>query len=1294
MSSPSFKKRTIQVLKPLKNLEDHQISVHDNFSQCNVDTQCEAILVNLDKKSDLAYVEINIHNKAYIALIDGGASRSLVSKDIVKDMTRCSLKAPPLRTVAGDPITTFGIVEVPIVIANIHLLIQCIVVNSLPCDLLIGKDSMKAHDILDLNFEISVKGVTVPLTTRHHNNFISTVSTTTSFTLKKNSVHTVLCASAKKLKNDHCYLVQGHFPQGVKSDSITCVPLLQKPLSNNFLCLELTNFSQSDIHFQANEPLGYASSVSSNDISDNLDTINSILEETISNPNTLPSQMTSHHDIISSLASCGAKSPLIQDQIRTLFNTHKSIFSKDKWDIQTPANVPPYNVRLKPNAVPKFLKPYKIPEANMAKFKEILDTLEKNGVIEAGISEWGSPAMIIQKKEANEFRFLIDLRYANSNVIITKSNLPNIEYLLTTQINHKNSKLFSTIDLSQCFFQFPINDPNKVLSLSTVFGSYVFKRLPQGFASSTGVVQSVVNTLLRGLIGTNVICLLDDILIHTEDNEELHFTILQEVICRLSKANLRIKPNKCHIMVPTTNFCGIKIDAKGIHVQESKVAKAQNWPTPKTLKDLRSFVAFCSFVRRHIPNFTRISLPLLNLMKTSDKNLEWSSQHDKAFKLLKYAVTSAPVLKPPDPSKKFYVYTDASTTALGFAVCQLHKPLDGGKECLAPVTYGSRVVSKTESKYHIAELEGLCVAFALTKCRHMLLNKDFIVRTDSSAVKHAFTKGSEGVSKRVARFGLLIQDILPQGGKLIIEHVNSHLNFADPFSRVNFPSFKEDHMNNDYDGFLISAITTRSMMKADGLLHEIILAQASDPEIQKMTKIALKKKELFAHKKKYIISDGALAVSTSKGTKFVIPKGLAKSIILKLHYHPMESHPSASKMQIKLSEKYHIAGLTDLTQAVAKSCDSCQRSLLSNFHAKAEMGHIPRASVPGEIYCIDVAGPYLNYNTNLKYIVFVIDTFSRYLWTKCVKEQSGEEIANFLMDIYGKAGVPKVLLSDRATSLRHGVVPILNAKLGVKKVETTSYHPAGNGMCERVIGTICRKIKTIVEEVSDKSKWPEAAARATDAYNRQVHVATGFAPAQIALGYIPSIGFTPLEPKFPGLKTHSQFVHDKLDFMKQVYEQVNSNLNEYAEKLKASFDKHAKPHSFQPGQWVLVKKGAVKDKPQGKLTVPYIGPAEIESIDNHKAHIIFIANGVTQTVNIERLKNYYQDKDTMLEVNKFTAPKRQEGTKKSEHADIISDLQTDEEELQQGITGKSPFKNNLVTKNDDTSTVQHVSFKN
>lgn len=110
--------------------------------------------------------------------------------------------------------------------------------------------------------------------------------------------------------------------------------------------------------------------------------------------------------------------------------------------------------------------------------------------------------------------------------------------------------------------------------------------------------------------------------------------------------------------------------------------------------------------------------------------------------------------------------------------------------------------------------------------------------------------------------------------------------------------------------------------------------------------------------------------------------------------------------------------------------------------------------------------------------------------------------------------------------------------------------------------------------------------------------------------------------------------------------------------------------------------------------MPYIGPAEIESIDNHKAHIIFIANGVTQTVNIERLKNYYQDKDTMLEVNKFTAPKRQEGTKKSEHADIISDLQTDEEELQQGITGKSPFKNNLVTKNDDTSTVQHVSFKN
>ena len=1294
--STHSKKRGDQVLEPLKpQLQD----LHDVHTSSSISTTTEdgaAILVNLDCNTHLAFINASVCDKTIIALIDGGASRSLIHKDIVEGFPRSSFSAPPLQTVSGQPLATFGVVLVPLTISTHTFTVSAIVVNSLPCPILIGKDMMAKHDIIDLNTHVTVKGMPVPLVPNANQSSISAVSSVKPFSLKAHSSCSVLVQAAKKLSSGQAYICQAHFLPGIKETSITSVPLLQHPLNNNFLCLELTNHSNTDLHFHAHETIGQATSVSTLDIHDDPATINHILEQSMSTQQPLPS--IADPDIISSLASCGTTNPMILNKLRHLFNTHSNILAKHKWDIHQPANVPPYTVRLKPDAIPKFQRPYKIPEANMSKFKDLLDTLESNGVIEAGISEWGSPAMIIQKKAANEFRFLVDLRYANSNVIITKSNLPNIEYLLTSQINDSNAKLFSTIDLSQCFFQFPIHDPNKVLSLSTVFGSYTFKRLPQGFASSTGVVQNIISSLLNGLIGKNVICLLDDILVHTEDNEDTHFNVLQEVISRLSKANLRIRPEKTNIMVKSANFCGILMDSAGIHVQESKINKAKHWPTPKTAKDLKAFVAFCSFVRRHIPNFNKISLPLLNLMKTSEGQLEWSASHEKAFNQLKTAVTSAPVLKAPDPSKTFFVYTDASALALGFAVCQYHKPINGGKECLAPVTYGSRVVTATESKYHSSELEALCVAFALTKCRHILLHKDFVVRTDSIAVKHAFTKGSEGISKRVARFGLLVQDILPQGGKLIVEHIGGHVNLADPFSRVNFPAFKEDHVSADYDGFLISAVTTRSMKKADGLIHEIILAQASDPDIQKLIKLTVKKKTLFAHKKHYVISDGALAVTTNKGIKYVIPKGLAKTIILQLHYHKMESHPSAAKMQVKLSDKYHIPNLTDLTQAVARSCDACQRSLLSTFHAKAEMGHIPRALKPGEIYCIDVAGPYLNYGTSEKYIVFVLDTFSRYLWTKCVKDQSGEEIASFLMDIYGKAGVPRLLLSDRGTSLRHGVVPILNAKLGVKKMETTSYHPAGNGMAERVIGTVCRKIKTIVEELSDTKKWPEAVIRATDAYNRQVHVATGFAPSQITLGYIPSIGFTPLEPKFSGLKVHSQIVQEKLDFMKQIHDQVNSNLSEYENKLKSAFDKQAKPHQFQVGQWVLVKKGSVSSKPPGKLTVPYIGPAEIQAVDNHKATLQYIANGVTQTVNIERLKNYYQDKDTVLATSKFTAPKYQEGSRTDHNMDILSDLQTSEDNLTQGISINSPFKPELIDDNDkndhDTSNMQHVSFKN
>ena len=90
------------------------------------------------------------------------------------------------------------------------------------------------------------------------------------------------------------------------------------------------------------------------------------------------------------------------------------------------------------------------------------------------------------------------------------------------------------------------------------------------------------------------------------------------------------------------------------------------------------------------------------------------------------------------------------------------------------------------------ELEALAVAYAVTKCRSVILHCKFIVRTDSYAVKWSFTAAPENVNKRLSSFNLLVQDILPEGGKLTIEHVPGTKNLADPFSRISFPATEKN----------------------------------------------------------------------------------------------------------------------------------------------------------------------------------------------------------------------------------------------------------------------------------------------------------------------------------------------------------------------------------------------------------------------------------------------------------------------------------------------------------------------
>src|SRR5690606_24917101 len=120
-----------------------------------------------------------------------------------------------------------------------------------------------------------------------------------------------------------------------------------------------------------------------------------------------------------------------------------------------------------------------------------------------------------------------------------------------------------------------------------------------------------------------------------------------------------------------------------------KVRAVTDFPMPKNVKDLQSFLGLCSYFRRFVPNFAQRAHALHELLR-NDVPWDWNSQANAAFQDLKQSLSSPPVLAHYNPRAALEMHTDASSYGLGAVLLQ---------ECsgtLRPIAYASRTLTGPE----------------------------------------------------------------------------------------------------------------------------------------------------------------------------------------------------------------------------------------------------------------------------------------------------------------------------------------------------------------------------------------------------------------------------------------------------------------------------------------------------------------------------------------------------------------------------------------------------------------------
>ena len=182
-------------------------------------------------------------------------------------------------------------------------------------------------------------------------------------------------------------------------------------------------------------------------------------------------------------------------------------------------------------------------------------------------------------------------------------------------------------------------------------------------------------------------------------------------------------------------FLGFVVSSKGVQVDEEKVKAIQEWPTPKSVTEVRSFHGLASFYRRFVKDFSTLAAPLNEVIK---KNVvfKWGEKQEEAFNALKQKLTNAPILALPNFSKSFEIECDASNVGIGAVLLQ-----EGH-----PIAYFSEKLSGPTLNYSTYDKELYALVRALKTWQHYLYPKEFVIHSDHESLK--YLKGQGKLNKR------------------------------------------------------------------------------------------------------------------------------------------------------------------------------------------------------------------------------------------------------------------------------------------------------------------------------------------------------------------------------------------------------------------------------------------------------------------------------------------------------------------------------------------------------------------
>ena len=691
-------------------------------------------------------------------------------------------------------------------------------------------------------------------------------------------------------------------------------------------------------------------------------------------------------------------------EIQQLLGEFKDVFPSD-----LPPGVPPsrgleHEIELESGAKPPVKQAYRMSDHELEELRKQLAELLESGRIRPSQSPYASPVLFVRKKEGT-LRMCVDYRALNSVTVKNRYPLPRIDEMFDQL---RSARYFTKLDLRSGYWQIRVAERDvPKTAFRTRYGHFEFTVMPFGLTNAPATFQALMNRVLRPYLDDFACVYLDDILVYSADLDQ-HVAHLRQVLDALRQNQLYAKLSKCEFARAEVEYLGHIVGGGRLRMDPKKIEAVRDWPTPKTVRDVQSFLGFANYYRRFILNYAKLVAPLNRLLR-KDYDWRWTNEEEAALVAVKSAMTTSPVLQLADPSRPYTMATDASDKTVGAILMQ-----DFGRGN-QPVAYTSRQLRAAELNYPIHDKEMLAVVYAFQQWRCYLEGKSTTVLTDHCALK--YFRSQPMLSRRQSRW----MEFLEGHFNYKIEYRPGRTNPADGLSRL-------------------AELTGVTILEGSPLIRRLFNHGYAQDDTWRVSA-------------KTHVWDGNYWRKESESGPIIVPDyaPLRGILLEEAHDSAYSGHFGADKTRKNLARRYWWPTIQSDVDSYCRSCDTCQRQKSRRQKPSGLLQPLPVPEVPWQDVTMDfIFGLPRTANGN-DGILVVVDRLSKMAHFIAVNEKIGaEETARtFVRHVVSRYGLPRSIVSDRDTRFVSKFWRELFRKLGTRIQPSTSYHPQTDGQSER-----------------------------------------------------------------------------------------------------------------------------------------------------------------------------------------------------------------------------------------------------